>query len=192
MTHLEQLKYYVDTLNFVKFQANVSDSKHIEYEIVNEDGKYYCDITEVTKCETEDGRPATSTRQSRMHLDALSDDTLEMFAASMKEGIEKRCVENIKEMSKQAVGTPPTILNKEILLKTGFKEDEDDSSIMSLRFLDREFYIDIARRHMDCKIITNTPAGDEEQHVFQYVSAHPFYVHNLVLALKLCGILVEN
>ena len=37
MTHLEQLKYYVDTLNFVKFQADVSDSKRIEYEIVNEE-----------------------------------------------------------------------------------------------------------------------------------------------------------
>ena len=192
MTYLEQLKYYVDTLNFVKFRADVSDSMHVDYEIVNEDGEYYCDITEVTKCETEDGRPATSTRQNRMNLDALSDDTLEMFATSMKEGIEKRCVENIKEMSKQTVGTLPTVLNKEILLKTGFKEDEDDLSIMSLRFLDREFYIDIARRHMDCKIITNTPAGDEEQHVFQYVSARPFYVHELVFALKLCGILVEN
>ena len=192
MTHLEQLKYYVDTLNFVKFQADVSDSKRIEYEIVNEDGKYYCDITEVTKCETEDGRPARSTRQSRMHLDALSDDTLEMFAASMKEGIEKLYVENIKEMSKQTVGTPPTVLNKEILKNIGFKEDTDDSSLMMLKFLDKEFYIDIERRHMDCKIITCTPAGDEERHVFQYVSAHPFYVHHLVLAMKLCGILVED
>ena len=141
MTHLEQLKYYVDTLNFVKFQADVSDSKRIEYEIVNEDGKYFCDITEVTKCEIESGRPAISTRQSRMHLDALSDDTLEMFAASMKEGIEKQCVENIKEMSKQTVGTPPTVLNKEILKNIGFKEDTDDSSIMSLRFLGRPRFL---------------------------------------------------
>ena len=192
MTHLEQLKYYADTLNFVKFQTNVSDNKRIEYEIVNEDGKYYCNITEVINVEIESGRPATSAKQSRMHLDDLDDNSLEMFSTLMKEGIEKRCAENIKEMSKQTIGTSPTVLNKEILLKTGFKEDEDDSSIMSLRFLDREFYIDIARRHMDCKIITCTPAGDEERHVLQYVSAHPFYVHNLVLALKLCGILVEN
>ena len=85
-----------------------------------------------------------------------------------------------------------TVLNKEILKNIGFKEDSDDSSLMYVRFLNKEFYIDIERRHMDCKIITCTPAGDEERHVFQYVSAQSFYVHNLVLALKLCGILVEN
>ena len=84
------------------------------------------------------------------------------------------------------------ILVNFVLKNIGFKEDTDDSSLMTLKFLDKEFFINLERRHMDCKIITCTPAGDEERHVFQYVSAHPFYVHNLVLALKLCGILVEN
>lgn len=188
----EQLKHYIDTMNFVSFVSDDINGTYFKYDLVNENGKYYCNITEVTKIEMDDGRPATSTKESRIDLDACNEEYIKFFASSIKKYADKKYAETIKNISMQEVGSAPSPLNKDILMNIGFKEDSSDSEMMILKSIDKSFYVDIEHHRIECTMITCTPAGDEERHFFQYVSAQPFYVHELLLALKLCRISIVN